>query len=225
MFTPQEVQEKKFPKAVFGGYDMSEVDNFLDKVSTDYADLYKDNALLKNKMKVLAEKVEEYRSVDASMRKALIVAQQMANEMTDDAKLKSDALLKQAQIDFENKAYALQEAITGEELRLAAAKEQNRRYIEESIEIYTQQIEGLRKIATEPIIIQKKQISRVDQTASEIERSLNIVIEGEIGIAIPEEQALYPEQSQSNEEVEDQPDEDSDDIEDTKDLNNGEIEN
>ena len=62
MFTPQEIQEKTFVKAVFGGYDMQTVDEFLEPLTEDYITLYKENAVLKSKMKILVEKLEEYRS-------------------------------------------------------------------------------------------------------------------------------------------------------------------
>ncbi len=97
MLTPQEVNEQRFEKAVFGGYDMSAVDSFLDELGNDYGALYKENALLKNKMKVLAEAVEEYRSVDESMRKTLFSAQNMAKEMVDEAQKKADELLADAE--------------------------------------------------------------------------------------------------------------------------------
>ena len=61
MFTPQEVQEKTFIKAVFGGYDMQSVDEFLEPLIEDYVTLYKENSVLKSKMKVLVEKLEEGR--------------------------------------------------------------------------------------------------------------------------------------------------------------------
>ena len=64
MLTPQEIQEQKFEKAVFGGYDMEQIDKFLDVVLTDYSSLYKENAALKAKMRVLVDKIEEYRTVD-----------------------------------------------------------------------------------------------------------------------------------------------------------------
>ena len=36
MFTPQEIQEQTFSKAVFGGYDMQQVDDFLEPLTEDY---------------------------------------------------------------------------------------------------------------------------------------------------------------------------------------------
>ena len=52
MLTPQDIQNKEFVKAVFGGYDMQGVDDFLEELTDDYAALYKDNAILKSKIKV-----------------------------------------------------------------------------------------------------------------------------------------------------------------------------
>ena len=61
MYTPQEVSEKVFPKASFGGggYNMASVDEFLDALTEDYTALFKENVTLKAKLKVLAEKVED----------------------------------------------------------------------------------------------------------------------------------------------------------------------
>ena len=64
MLTPQEVSERAFPKASFGGYNMAQVDEFLDVLTEDYSTLYSENAVLKSKMKVLVDKVEEYRSTE-----------------------------------------------------------------------------------------------------------------------------------------------------------------
>ena len=53
MLTPQEVSNHAFAKAVMGGYNMAMVDEFLDELTDDYTSLYKENAALKAKMKVL----------------------------------------------------------------------------------------------------------------------------------------------------------------------------
>lgn len=85
MLTPQEVSERAFPKASFGGYNMAQVDEFLDLLTADYTSLYNENAVLKSKMKVLVEKVEEYRATEDAMRKALMTAQRMADELVKEA--------------------------------------------------------------------------------------------------------------------------------------------
>ena len=92
MLTPQEVSTHSFTKAVMGGYNMAMVDEFLDELTDDYTALYKENAALKAKMKVLVEKVEDYRATEDSMRATLLTAQKMADSIVHEAEAKRDAL-------------------------------------------------------------------------------------------------------------------------------------
>ena len=101
MFTPQEVSEKVFPKASFGsgGYSMSSVDEFLDALTEDYSTLFKENVTLKAKLKVLAEKVEEYRSTEDAMRQTLLTAQKMAAKLVQEAQAEKDRMLVNAKAE------------------------------------------------------------------------------------------------------------------------------
>ena len=81
MFTPQEIQEQTFSKAVFGGYDMQQVDDFLEPLTEDYIMLYKENSVLKSKMKVLVEKLEEYRGQEAAMKQQMAQAQGITEQI------------------------------------------------------------------------------------------------------------------------------------------------
>ena len=102
MISPQELHNKKFEKAVFGGYDMAGIDEFLDVLIPDYTALYKENMNLKNKMKVLVDKIEEYRSVDEEMRKALYSAQVTARELVQKTQAESQQVLDNARREAEN---------------------------------------------------------------------------------------------------------------------------
>ena len=62
MLTPQEVAQRSFGKASFGGYNMAMVDDFLDELTADYEALFNENALLKQKLGVLSGKIREYQS-------------------------------------------------------------------------------------------------------------------------------------------------------------------
>ena len=90
MMTPQEVASHTFSKATLGGYNMAMVDSFLDTLTEDYTALYNDNAILKSKLKVLSDTVEEYRATDVAMRKTLLAAQQMAESMVNEAEKRKD---------------------------------------------------------------------------------------------------------------------------------------
>ena len=98
MLTPQEVSSHAFSKAMMGGYNMTAVDEFLDVLTDDYTNLYKENAALKSKLKVLVEKVEEYRATEDSMRATLLTAQKMADSIVKEAETKRDEMLAATEI-------------------------------------------------------------------------------------------------------------------------------
>ncbi len=96
MFTPQQIDQISFKKATFGGYDMEQVDEFLEPLIEDYVTLYKENALLKSKMRVLVGKLEEYRKNEASMKEAVINAQKTCDKMVMEAEAKCAKMLQNA---------------------------------------------------------------------------------------------------------------------------------
>ena len=96
MFTPQQIDQISFTKATFGGYNMQQVDEFLEPLTEDYVTLYKENALLKSKMRVLVGKLEEYRKNEASMKDAVINAQKTCDKMVAEAEAKCAKMLQSA---------------------------------------------------------------------------------------------------------------------------------
>ncbi len=122
MLTPQEVEERVFPKAKKGGYDMQDVDNFLDELTEDYTELYKENAVLKRKMKVLADKITEYQETEGAMRATLLTAQKMANEMVEEAKTKRTQMLEEAENIVKARTADLSNLVAEEQARLKSAK-------------------------------------------------------------------------------------------------------
>ena len=96
MFTPQQIDQISFSRATFGGYDMQQVDEFLEPLTEDYVTLYKENALLKSKMRVLVGKLEEYRKNEASMKEAVVNAQKTCDKMVMEAEAKCARMLQGA---------------------------------------------------------------------------------------------------------------------------------
>ena len=96
MFTPQQLEQISFGKQTFGGYDMNDVDEFLEPLIEDYVTLYKENALLKSKMRVLVGKLEEYRKNEASMKDAIVNAQKTCDKMVREAEEKCSKMLSDA---------------------------------------------------------------------------------------------------------------------------------
>lgn len=98
MFTPQQIEQISFKKTAFNGYDTRSVDELLEPLTEDYVTLYKENALLKSKMRVLVSKLEEYRANEASMRDAIVNAQKTCDMMVKEAESKCAAMLNEANL-------------------------------------------------------------------------------------------------------------------------------
>ena len=96
MFTPQQIDQISFGKATFGGYNMDDVDEFLEPLCEDYVTLYKENALLKSKMRVLVGKLEEYRKNEAAMKEAVAEAKKTCDKMVHEAEVKCQKMLNEA---------------------------------------------------------------------------------------------------------------------------------
>lgn len=153
MYTPQEVSEKTFPKStgLTSGYNMTAVDEFLDGLTEDYTTLYKDNTTLKAKLKMLAEKVEEYRATEDAMRSTLLAAQKMAAQMVADAQAEKEKTIADAQAQAEQiladargeadvQARQLQQEIRDSWEKLATAQSETEDFIQRSRDLCAQQL-------------------------------------------------------------------------------------
>lgn len=122
MITSQDIRAKSFEKAVFGGYDMAAVDQYLEAVAVEMDARVKEISTLKSKMKILANKVEEYRSTEDAMRLALVSAQQLAAQIEVDARAKAEAIVAEATANAVESLAGLQAEIAAEEAKLETAK-------------------------------------------------------------------------------------------------------
>lgn len=188
MLTPQEVAERSFAKASFGGYNMTMVDEFLDQLTADYTALFKENATLKAKMKVLADKVEEYRSTEDAMRKTLLTAQQMADQMVVDAEAEKATIVSEAQKAAEDQLAAIRREVESEELRLAAAQNTTAAYIGKLKELYQREMEYISSLSR--LSAPQKQPDVVAQTADVIGTAVEKAVER--AIAEPVEEKKEP---------------------------------
>ena len=118
--TPQDIREKTFEKAMFGGYDMAAVQNYQEEVATELANAQKEIAVLKGKMKVLVDKIEEYR----------------ADKILGEAKNTSDRILG-----------GLQHETANEEAKLLNAKTSCAKFLEDVRNLCLTQLEYLDGVA------------------------------------------------------------------------------
>ena len=140
MLNPQELRDRTFEKAVFGGYDMGAVDDFLSEVSEDYSTLYKEVSVLKAKMKILVDKIEEYRGSESAVNKTLLTAQRVSAEIEDEAREKSEEMLADAEAKAAEILRSVQAELSLEEERLIQAKRSSAEFIEKMRIVCTKQL-------------------------------------------------------------------------------------
>ena len=178
MLTPQEVSERAFPKASFGGYNMAQVDEFLDVLTEDYSALYSENAVLKSKMKVLVDKVEEYRSTEEAMRKALMAAQRMADDLVKEAEQKRAQILEEAEAEAGRKVEAIRQEEEAERFRLESAQKETASYVAQVRALHAKAAEYLDQLdqLTPVPSSAENQEEKVEETVSDIDDSVQRLV-------------------------------------------------
>ena len=180
MLTPQEVSTHAFSKAVMGGYNMAMVDEFLDELTDDYTALYKENAALKAKLKVLVEKVEDYRATEDSMRATLLTAQKMADSIVHEAEAKRDEILAQAETSAREKIGQLRQEVEAAEERLHQGQRDLAQFIAASREICEKELKFLEQLpelpveAAEPISQQEPEeaVQQIEEKVLDLKRRI-----------------------------------------------------
>ena len=122
MFTPQQIEQVSFSKQTFNGYSIEEVDSFLEPLTEDYITLYKENALLKSKMRILVSKLEEYRNNEASMKEAIASTQNTCDLMVKEAESKCALMLSEANLAAAESTRAAKAQMAVEEDRVEEAR-------------------------------------------------------------------------------------------------------
>ncbi len=155
MLTPQDLQEVSFEKAKIGGYMMKSVDEFLEPLMDDYVTLYKENAVLKSKMRLLVERLEAYRANEDNLKAAAEKAKQEADGILADARRRSEEMVAKAKGDA--RLAGIDAAAEAESERLRLAKEATADFVqavEAQIARQQQALEALKGLdlpAREPI--------------------------------------------------------------------------
>lgn len=94
--TPNEISNKDFKK-VFRGYDIDEVDEFLEQIVEEYEKLYKENITNKEKVAALNEKLEHYSNMENTLQSTLLLAQSAAEQAKESSKKEAELIIKDAQ--------------------------------------------------------------------------------------------------------------------------------
>lgn len=122
MLTPLDIENKRFSKTL-KGYNVDEVDDFLDQLTIDYEKLYKENAELKEKIENDKKDLEHYRNVEHTLQNTLVMAQTTADDIKANAQSRADQIIRDAQ----SEAKRATESVTKEEFEIRKRTEELKR--------------------------------------------------------------------------------------------------
>lgn len=100
--TGKEILQEEFEKSGMRGYKAEQVDEFLRKISSYVDEQQVEINDLTYKLKILAEKVEEYKSEEGNIRDALLGAQKLGTSIMNEAKAKSESMLLEAKTVYDD---------------------------------------------------------------------------------------------------------------------------
>ena len=95
--TPRDIQEKEF-KSGLRGYKEVEVDEFLDRVTSSYEEVFKENIDVKEEVERLLEENKKYELIGERMQAALVAAQETADDVRKNATKEAENILREAEI-------------------------------------------------------------------------------------------------------------------------------
>lgn len=112
MYTPLDIENKKFAKQMMNGYSVEEVDNFLDELTIDYEKLYKESNENKGKISELEASLVKYKNLETTLQNTLVMAQSTADEIKKVAKQEADQIVRDAQGSAKQQVMELEQQIT-----------------------------------------------------------------------------------------------------------------
>lgn len=94
--TPLDIHNKEFSTG-FRGYNIDEVNEFLDQIIKDFELLIKEKKEMEERVALLNERVDHYKSLEENLSKSILVAQETAEDVKSNARKEAQLILKEAE--------------------------------------------------------------------------------------------------------------------------------
>ena len=145
MLTPLDIENKRFSKTL-KGYNVDEVDDFLDQLTEDYEKIYRENAELRAQIDETKRELEHYKSVEHTLQNTLVMAQSTAEEVKNVAKQQAEQVIADAQKEADTIIRNAKESASkglDEIEQQTRAKEQQFSEVKQQFDIYRAKMESL----------------------------------------------------------------------------------
>ena len=149
MITPLDIENKKFSKQMMNGYNVDEVDDFLDDLTLDYSKNYKELTELRDKVAELNNSLEHYKTIEETLQNTLLMAQTTAEDVKKVARQQADQIINEAKGNAQKQASDLDNEIVLKKKELDDVKKQFDIYKAKMESLLISQIELLKDINKE----------------------------------------------------------------------------
>ena len=149
MITPLDIENKKFSKQMMNGYNVDEVDDFLDDLTLDYSKNYKELTELRDKVAELNNSLEHYKTIEETLQNTLLMAQTTSEDVKKVARQQADQIINEAKGNAQKQASDLDNEIVLKKKELDDVKKQFDIYKAKMESLLISQLELLKDINKE----------------------------------------------------------------------------
>ena len=124
MLTPLDIENKRFSKQMMNGYNVEEVDDFLDEIGADYAKKCREVQDKDKEFDELKKEIEKYKSLESTLQNTIVMAKSTAEEVKNVAKKQADQLLNEAKATAERDVIDLEQKVSLKKRELESLQKQ-----------------------------------------------------------------------------------------------------
>ncbi len=146
MLTPLDIENKKFSKQIMNGYNVEEVDDFLDEIGVEYARKQKELTELTQELNETKKSLEHYKNIEETLQNTLLMAQSTAEEVKNVAQQKADQIISDAKASTQKEADLLQSQIISRKKELEDVQKQFDIYKAKMESLLISQLELIKEI-------------------------------------------------------------------------------
>lgn len=182
MFTADEIRQITFEK-VMRGYRPEDVESFMENIADEFEALEKEKKDLEEKLYLLAEKVEQYKAEEESIKTTLINAQRLGESIVSDARVKADNVIREATIKKNDIISSAYNEIEGTEEVLNRLRREVSDFKRNILSLYKTHIESLSNLPeekTEEAVVEEEkepEVQQVEQVVEEVVQETVLVEE------------------------------------------------
>ena len=142
--TPMDIRQQQFTVRMFRGFDVQEVDTFLEDLAADYEALLKENSLLKEQLQALEERTRGLEDREKVLQETLMTTQRVVEEMKENARREASLLVREAELQSEkivDAARASEAMIQNEIVQLKRTRRQLAEALRSTVDMYQRLLE------------------------------------------------------------------------------------